>query len=106
MVLDLLPIALFQYCESPCISQIGARIEGWDRELDSMFFRSPSTPDSEAALSNPKLRDVMARTQKKEKYMQKDAEVVHWMTLEHWRLTVYLHAKVFYFDARSFVVSL
>ncbi|KAK8390621.1 hypothetical protein O3P69_010366 [Scylla paramamosain] len=55
--------------------EIGARIEGWDRELDSMFFRSPSTPDSEPALSNPKLRDVMSRTQKKDKYMQKDAEV-------------------------------
>ncbi|MPC76723.1 hypothetical protein E2C01_071149 [Portunus trituberculatus] len=54
---------------------IGARIEGWDRELDAMFFRPPSPSDSEAALSNPKLREVMSRTQKKEKYMQKDAEV-------------------------------
>lgn len=61
--------------EYPIIPQIGARVEGWDRELDSLFFRSPPNPDTGPALSNPKLRNVISRTHKKEKYMQKDAEV-------------------------------
>ncbi|XP_071518164.1 uncharacterized protein [Panulirus ornatus] len=54
--------------------EVGARVEGWDRYVDSIFRPTPSQQDP-PGINNPKILDLIKKTGKQDEYLNRGAEL-------------------------------